>query len=217
MTRSMAESPTPVKICGISRPEDAAAAVLLGARYLGVIFAGGPRVVDEARARVIVTAAGPVPVLGVFGSVGRDEILGVRDRVGLSGAQLHGDHSPELIQELTREGLLMLPVVRLSSAADLEGLDQLKGLGCPLLVEPRVEGTLGGAGVRLPQALALEARERLAGCTMFLAGGLTPETVADTVRAVRPDAVDVSSGVEQIPGIKDHHRMTRFMEALGWA
>lgn len=205
---------TPAKICGLTRPEDAAAAVALGARYLGVIFAGGPRQLDAQRARSIVQVAGQIPVIGVFGSQGHAQILEVRDAAGLAGAQLHNGATPELVDQLQREGLRVVVVVKLSGTADLDQLAELSGLGCPLLIEPRVEGRLGGAGVALPLALAVEARGRLKGHPMWLAGGLTPDNVAEAVRVVQPDVVDVSSGVEQIPGIKDYQRMARFLEVL---
>jgi phosphoribosylanthranilate isomerase len=191
--------PIPAKICGLTRPEDAEEAVRLGASYLGVVFAGGPRQVSRDRARAVAQAAGQVPVIGVFGSQGPDEILQMVDRVGLAGAQLHGGASPEVIARLLADRLHTYQMV-----------------DCPLLIEPRVAGQLGGAGVPLPMELAVRARERLSGRRMFLAGGLTPENLADMVRAVRPDAVDVSSGVEQIPGLKDHDRMARFLEVLRW-
>lgn len=204
----------PAKICGLTRPQDAAAAVALGARYLGVIFAGGPRQLDPLQARSIVQVAGDVPVIGVFGSQGHAQILEVRDAAGLAGAQLHGGATPEFVHQLQREGLRVVVVVKLSGITDLDQLPELSELGCPLLIEPRVEGTLGGAGVALPLALAVEARRRLEGHPMWLAGGLRPENVAEAVRVVQPDVVDVSSGVEQIPGIKDHQRMARFLEVL---
>lgn len=205
---------TPAKICGLTRPEDAVAAVRLGARYLGVIFAGGPRQVDPGRARSIVGVAGDIPVFGVFGSQGYAQILEVRDAAGLAGAQLHDGATPELVDQLRREGLHVVAAVRLAGTFDLARLTELTGLGCPLLIEPRVEGKLGGTGVPLPLALAAEARSRLKGYPMWLAGGLTPDNVAEAVRVVQPDVVDVSSGVEQIPGIKDHQRMARFLEVL---
>lgn len=206
-----------VKICGLTRPADAALAVRLGVRYLGVVFAGGPRLVNSPRAAEIVQAAGQVPVVGVFGSQGGDEILRVRDDAGLSGAQLHGGISPGLVERLRREGMQVLVVARLAGPADLDGLAALRVFGVPVLVEPRVEGALGGAGIPLSTDLARAARGRLEGHPMILAGGLTPETVAGLVGLIQPDAVDVSSGVEQIPGIKDAQRMSRFMEALQWA
>jgi len=206
----------PVKICGLTRPEDAALAVRLGASALGVIFAGGPRLVAANQAAEIVSAAGRIPVFGVFGSQGSDEILELRERTGLAGAQLHSGGTATMIGCLRRGGLQVLVVTRLAGAADVEQLSRVRMLNCPLLVEPRVEGVLGGSGAALSLDLALGARAQLAGDVMVLAGGLTPETVAEVVRRVRPDAVDVSSGVEQIPGIKDHQRMARFLEVLGW-
>jgi phosphoribosylanthranilate isomerase len=206
----------PAKICGLTRPCDAARAVELGASWLGVIFAGGPRQVTESAAREIVAAAGQVPVLGVFSSQRDSEILAVRDRVGLAGAQLHGGASPELVARLQSAGLVTLVVAHLAGVADLPRLDSLKAAGAPILIEPRVPGTLGGSGTALDFGLARAARERLRGHPLFLAGGLTPDTVRAAVDAVSPDAVDVSSGVEQIPGIKDHDKLTRFLEALRW-
>jgi phosphoribosylanthranilate isomerase len=208
--------PIPAKICGLTRPEDAGAAVRLGASYLGVIFAGGPRQVTVSQARAVVEVAGQVPVFGVFSSQTRKEILEVRDQTGLSGAQLHGEPDPALVAGLTSAGMQVLMVIRLAGPEDLPRLDLARTLGVPALVEPRVAGRLGGTGVRLSLELARAARERLAEHPMFLAGGLTPDTVADAVQSVRPDAVDVSSGVEQIPGIKDHDRLARFLEVLRW-
>ena len=203
-------------MCGMVRPEDAAAAVRLGVSYLGVIFAGGPRQVTVAQAREVVAAAGGVPVLGVFGSATGDEILRVREQAGLAGAQLHERGTPDLLARLRAAGLFVLPVLRLRGVEDVPELDELRATGAPVLVEPRVEGKLGGSGVPLPLELAAAARARLGAHPLVLAGGLTPETVAAAVAAVQPHGVDVSSGIEQSPGVKDPQRMLRFMEAVGW-
>lgn len=207
-------SSVPVKICGLTRPEDAAAAVSLGAAYLGVIFAGGPRQVETDQARAIVAVAGHLPVFGVFGTQGSGEILHICQQAGLSGAQLHAVASAELVTTLRAAGLEVLAVARLADAADLGQLDQQRQLGCPIIIEPLIAGKLGGTGVTLSVDLARAARASLRGHRMFLAGGLTPENVAAAVAAVGPDAVDVSSGVEQIPGIKDQQRMADFLGAL---
>jgi phosphoribosylanthranilate isomerase len=208
-------APVRVKICGLTRPEDASWAAELGASWLGVVFAGGPRLVTPARAREIVAAVRGKPVFGVFGSQQADEILRLRDASGLAGAQLHGAHSPELTLRLRTEGMLLLEVAHLAGATDLDSLDQLCRLEVPVLVEPKVGGALGGTGVTLSLELAQQARVRLAGATMVLAGGLSPDNVAAAIARVHPDAVDVSSGVEQIPGVKDPDRIARFMEAVG--
>lgn len=201
-----------VKVCGLTRPADAAAAAAGGADYLGVVFASGPRVVRPAEAAAIVAAADGRPVLGVFGRQPVDEILRIRDAAGLRGAQLHGPYSVDDAARLDREGLMVWRVVRLETASDLEGLTHAEAAADAVLVEPRVAHADGGAGVALPLALAAEARERLRG-RMVLAGGLRAETVAAAVGLVRPDAVDVSSGVEIRPGIKDSRKLARFLEA----
>ncbi len=206
--------PIPAKICGLTRAADAAAAVDLGATWLGVIFAGGPRQVTIEQARGIVKVAGQLPVIGVFGSQGTGEILHICRTATLSGAQLHAGATAAAVAELRAAGLEVLTVARIADLADLDQLDQHRALDCPVVVEPRVAGQLGGTGVTLSLALARAARERLTGRTMFLAGGLTPGNVAAAVAAVGPDAVDVSSGVEQIPGIKDQQRMADFLGAL---
>lgn len=201
------------KVCGLTRAEDAAAAAAAGADYLGVVFAGGPRVVTPVQARTIVAAAAGRPVLGVFGTQPVDEILRLRDAAGLRGAQLHGPYSADDAGRLRREGVLVWRVARLEGEADLDALASAAGAADALLIEPRVPGAEGGAGVALPLALAARARARVRG-RLVLAGGLRPETVAAAAGLVRPDVVDVSSGVEMLPGVKDLQKMTRFLEAI---
>ncbi|HEU5170816.1 MAG TPA: hypothetical protein VFU46_09770 [Gemmatimonadales bacterium] len=201
-----------VKICGLTRPEDAAAAATSGADYLGVVFASGPRVVSAVQARSIAAAGGGRPVLGVFGGQTPDEILRLRDAGGLAGAQLHGSHVAADAARLRAEGMLVWRVVRMHDEADLARLDELWEADA-VLVEPRLSHAEGGAGVALALALARAARARLTGRRMVLAGGLTPDTVGAAVGLVAPDVVDVSSGVEMLPGIKDPSRLLRFVEA----
>ncbi len=202
-----------VKVCGLTRPADAEAAVAGGADYLGVVFASGPRVVSAAQAAAIVAAGAGRAVFGVFGQQTVDEILRVREAAGLRGAQLHGPYSTEDAARLRREGLLVWRVVRLEGASDLDTLAAVEGAADAVLVEPRVSCADGGAGVALPLALAAQARNCLSG-RMVLAGGLRAETVADAVGLVRPEVVDVSSGVEILPGIKDSQKLARFLEAV---
>jgi phosphoribosylanthranilate isomerase len=104
--------------------------------------------------------------------------------------------------------------VRIAVPSDLDALREAIPESEAVLVEPRVVHVPGGAGVPLDLAIAREARGRLAGHPMVLAGGLRPETVAEALALVRPDVVDVSSGVERQPGIKDPDRLARFAEAV---
>ena len=202
-----------IKICGLTRPDDARIAAASGATWLGVVFASGPRVVSAEQARAVVAAAGR-PVLGVFGAQAIDEILRVRDTAGLAGAQLHGAYDAADAARLRAEGLVVWRVVRLAGEADLERVADAAADADAVLIEPRVPHADGGAGIALSLPLALRARKRLAGKRMVLAGGLTPETVGAAVGLVAPDVVDVSSGVEIRPGIKDPSKMHRFVEAV---
>lgn len=201
------------KICGLTRPADAAVAAAAGASYLGVVFAGGPRLVDPGQARVVVAAGAGVPVLGVFGAQRPDEILRIAGETGLAGAQLHGDFSRQEARRLRAEGLIVWRVVRIAVPDDLDRLDDAASEADAVLVEPQVANAAGGTGVSLDLAVAREARARLGGARMVLAGGLTPETVAAAAALVRPEVVDVSSGVESLPGIKDPVRIAAFLEA----
>jgi phosphoribosylanthranilate isomerase len=203
-----------VKICGLMRAEDAAASVRAGAAYLGVVFAGGPRTVTPAQASAVVSAAAGVPVLGVFAEQRVEDILQICARAGLSGAQLHGAYSPADARRLRAAGLKVWQVVRIAMPTDLDLLLPASSECDAVLVEPRVPGAQGGSGVPLDLAVAKEARRRLAGHTMVLAGGLTPPTVTEALELVRPDIVDVSSGVEHRPGFKDPDKILNFVEAV---
>ncbi|MEO8199779.1 MAG: phosphoribosylanthranilate isomerase [Gemmatimonadota bacterium] len=203
-----------VKICGLTRSEDAARAAGAGASYLGVVFAPSPRRIDTATGKQIVKASGGVPVLGVFAGQQVSEILQICTAAGLAGAQLQGLYSTADARRLRESGILVWRVARLASEADLGWLLQLREASSAVLVEAATPQALGGTGVSLPLYLAREARANLPGHQMVLAGGLTPRTVADAISDVRPDVVDVSSGIELRPGVKDPEKMMRFMEAV---
>jgi phosphoribosylanthranilate isomerase len=196
------------------RPADAVRSVEVGASYLGVVFAGGPRVVTPAGAGEVVQAAAGVPVLGVFADQPAEEILQICEQAELSGAQLHGFYPPSVAARLRAAGLRVWRVVRIAVPSDLDALGEAIPESDAVLVEPKVSHAPGGAGVPLNLAVAQEARRRLAGHPMVLAGGLQPETVAEALALVRPEVVDVSSGVERQPGIKDPDRLARFAEAV---
>jgi len=203
-----------IKVCGIMRPDEAAFAVTAGASYLGVVFAEGPRTVTSDIAREIVAAAGGLAVMGVFVDQQVDEILQICDRAGLSGAQLHGTYSPASAARLRAAGLEVWRVVRIAVPSDLDLLGEAANESDAVLVEPKVAHVRGGAGLPLDLAVAREARSRLAGHPMALAGGLTAETVSEALALIRPEIVDVSSGVERLPGIKDLDKIARFVEAV---
>jgi len=200
------------KICGLTRPGDAALAARLGASYLGVVFAESTRQVGQAGARDIVKAGGGVPVVGVFVSHPVDDILRLRDTTGLSAVQLHGSYDAAVRMRLMREKLPVWVVRHIASPDDIELLPEQADGAAVLMVEPQVPGALGGTGVALDLSLAQAARARVGRTRLALAGGLRPDTLARAIALVSPDIVDVSSGVESAPGLKDADRLARFLE-----
>ena len=207
--------PVDVKICGLTRPADAVLASTHGAWRLGIVFAGGPRMVSRSLAREIVRAAQVVPVIGVYRSQDVATILEISRAVGLRGAQLHGDYPAEAARELRDGGLEVWRVASISPERPVPG--QVEGLleqADVLLVEPRHLDGHGGKGVAMDLDRAREARLAADGPRFALAGGLTPDTVAEAIRFVGPDVVDVSSGIESAPGIKDPAQLVRFLEQV---
>ncbi len=200
------------KICGLMRAGDAALAVRHGAAVLGVVFAGGPRRVTTAQAGEVVAAAGGVPVLGVFGDQSVDTMLAVAEAVGLRGVQLHRSTSIAERERLTAVGLVVWQMLRYGGP-EVTKIRSPVGVDLCLL-EPW--HPLGGGGHGVPGDLraARQLRDVLTGVRVGLAGGLTPERVTEAIRVVSPSLVDVSSGVEQTPGIKDPVRLVRFLETV---
>ncbi len=200
-------APVRVKICGVTRLEDALLAVRLGADALGFNFwPGSRRFLAPAAAREIVRRLPPlVTAVGVFVDPSRDEVLRAVAASGVQVAQLHGDEPPALCSALP---LPVVKAIRVRDAASLEALAAYDGLAGLLLDAP--SPGFGGSGATFDWTLAAAAA---AARPVILAGGLGPANVAEAVRAVRPFAVDVASGVESAPGVKDGELMRRFIEA----
>lgn len=204
-----------VKICGLTRPEDAALAAAHGAHRLGVIFADGPRLVTVLQAREIVAASDGVPVLGVFRNQPLEVIQQIALEAGLTGVQLHGHHSAAEADALRKSGLEVWRVVTIDEETELPDALLSGALGADaLVVEPRLPGGSGGRGVALGAGLAARARRAAPLVRFVLAGGLQPDNVGALIRLVEPDVVDVSSGVESAPGRKDPDRLVRFLETV---
>lgn len=211
-----------VKFCGLTRRDDVAHAVALGAAFVGVIFAGGPRQRTAAQARELfsaVPAGGAVRRVGVFGAQDAGTMLDIARTAQLDVMQLHGAAEPALVRELRAGfGGEIWRVVRMpadaggaalaaSLRAAADGVDAV-------VVDALVPGQLGGTGVAVNWT-ALDEAWVTAGrpARLVLAGGLTADNVAVAVRVARPHVVDVSSGVEEAPGIKDQSAMRAFMDA----
>lgn len=204
-----------IKFCGLTRPEDVAEAARLGAEYTGVVFAGGPRSRSVEHARTMFTGvAGPRRV-GVFGEVTE---MALRSAVGttpLDVVQLHGDTSAAAIALSRASGATAVWAVVAITGRELPpGAEQLFLSADAVVLDTGGANGSGGTG-RVFDWVAIA--ERLAGIErrgmLVLAGGLGPHNVARAISAIRPDVVDVSSGVESAPGIKDHQLMRRFADA----
>ncbi|MFY3746486.1 phosphoribosylanthranilate isomerase [Anaeromyxobacter sp. Red801] len=199
--------PPKVKICGVTRLEDALEAARLGADAIGFNFwPRSKRYLPPAEARALVARLPPfVTAVGVFVDPSREALLAAVAASGVQVAQLHGDEPPELLEGLP------FPVLKAIRVGGPEALDQLARYpaAAGFLLDSASPG-YGGSGIAFDWALAARAAERTA---VVLAGGLTPANVADAVRAVRPWAVDVASGVESAPGVKDRQLMARFVRA----
>ena len=206
-----------VKFCGLTRPEDAEFASELGAAYIGVIFAGGPRTVPAHQADGILGAGHSVPArVGVFGAQTPDEIAVIATDLALDVVQLHADPTPADVDALRRvwEGVIWA-AVRIAGTDIPRGTADLFRAADAVVFDARVSGRLGGTGTPLVWARLRDGVDRLrARRPLVLAGGLTPENVAIAADALEPDVVDVSSGVERAPGIKDHARMRAFATAV---
>ncbi len=203
----MTAVPVRIKICGITRAEDALEAVRLGADALGFNFwPGSKRFLPPARAREIIRALPPmVTCYGVFVDPSHEEAASAAALSGIQVIQLHGDEPAALCRSF------QLPVVkgiRVAGPESLAALDAYPGVRGFLL--DAASAGYGGSGKTFDWALARQAAAR---ATVLLAGGLTPANVAEAVRAVRPFAVDVASGVESSPGVKDHALLARFIAA----
>ncbi len=195
-----------VKVCGITRREDAEAAVAAGADALGFMFyAPSPRCVSVEAAAAICRALPPfISKVGVFVDADPAFLHEAADRCGLDVLQLHGDETPEYCQQCE------LPVIRAFRVRGPETLTSLAGFATAAwLLDSYVPGHRGGTGAVFNWELAAAAVAL--GRPVILAGGLSPENVARAVQQVRPYAVDVSSGVECAPGRKDPQRLAAFV------
>jgi phosphoribosylanthranilate isomerase len=205
-----------VKFCGLTRAEDAREATRLGAGYVGAIFAGGPRHVTPERARELFDAAkgGPAAV-GVFGADDVDAIAADAIIAGVEVIQLHGDPRAADVRAMRKRfGGRVWAVARADGSLLPEWAEELFHEADAVLLDARVQGRLGGTGVTLEWGALADSVAALRGRTpVVLAGGLNPENVAEAVRLIAPDVVDVSSGVESAPGIKDHVKMRAFFDA----
>lgn len=194
---------TRVKVCGLCSAADAAAAVRAGADALGVIFVPESRrhVTPDEAAAIFAGVPPFVARIGVFVDAPADEVAAVARRLGLAAVQLHGAEPPEYCAEMP---VPVIKAFRVGPAFDPAVMEPYRGVVSALLLDTLVEGTHGGTG----RAFAWSDVPPLPDfAPVIVAGGLRPTNVGEAIRALRPFAVDVSSGVEERPRQKDTYRL----------
>ena len=201
------------KICGITRAEDARVAIEHGAHALGFVFAASsPRALSRDQAAVLVRSLPPfVSKVGLFVDASCEEVLDFVTRVGLDTVQLHGDETPGICAQVQQ----VVPVVKAFRVRGPETVVQMqayRGCASAFLLDAYVPGRHGGTGARFDWGLAVEAKS--VGVPIILAGGLDPTNVTEAISVVQPFAVDVSSGVESAPGLKDPGKIRAFLGAV---
>ncbi len=200
-----------IKICGITRAEDARLAADLGAWAVGFIFwPGSARAIEPRRARDIVRALPPfVTPIGVFVNQPVGEVEEIAGFVRLGAVQLHGDEGPDMARALSHRVIKAVPLDAEGRALGLDAWPDTL-----VLLDAHDPVRRGGTGRRVDwRAAAAVARTR----PIVLAGGLTSANVGEAVAQVRPAAIDISSGVEAVPGLKDHMRMRALFAAVAAA
>ena len=207
-----------VKFCGMTRPQDAALAAEIGASFIGVIFADGPRRISAKQASAVLDAAaqsGGVKRVGVFGTNDPGEIADVSEQVRLDVVQLHADPTSAEVRSIrSRFRGEVWAAIRLSGSHIPAEAEMLFDSADAIVLDARGEKSLGGTGQALPWSeLAVDLARDRGSSAVVLAGGLRPDNVATAIRTLAPDVVDVSSGVERSPGIKDPWLMREFFAA----
>jgi phosphoribosylanthranilate isomerase len=200
---------TRVKICGIARIEDGRAAAEAGADAIGLVFVDrSPRRVSLEEAAAIRRALPPlVAVVGLFVNADAAQVTHTLGRVALDLIQFHGSEAPEFCRQFHRP---FIKAISMREDVDIRAAARAYGDAAGLLLDTHSAGLAGGSG----QTFDWSRVPRDLGRPVILAGGLTPQNVAHAVRQVRPYAVDVSSGVEQKPGIKDARKIAAFIDAV---
>ena len=200
---------TQIKICGITNKEDALCAAQCGAAALGFIFyPPSPRYIKPADARKIVSALPAEMVkVGVFVNESVTEVKRIVEYCGLDMIQLHGDESPAYCRQYPAAQIIK--AVELKNEADLVYANSYH-VGA-ILVDSRHAGLYGGTGKKANWELAYRIKKKK---SLILSGGLNEGNIAEAIKAVRPNALDINSGVELRPGKKDHAKLTRIFAII---
>jgi phosphoribosylanthranilate isomerase len=204
--------PVRVKVCGITRHEDAELAMSLGAWAIGLIFhEPSPRKVElDTAAAIGAEYKRQAEVVGVFVNRELGEVAEIADACSLTMLQLHGDEGPVYCDEIRRRtGLKIMKAARVRDAASLQALNAFRQVDFHL-VDAHHPDLFGGTGETFDWELLRARRSKV---PLVLSGGLTPDNVGDAIRATYPFAVDTASGTEAAPGVKDPAKLEAFFRA----
>jgi phosphoribosylanthranilate isomerase len=205
------------KICGLTRSLDALAAERAGATYGGVILVPGSRRSMDLESAASTLEGTRFRRCGVFVDPTGEAVAEAAERLHLDVLQLHGDESPEFVDSIRRSsGREVWKAVRVRCGDDfLDAVERFASAADALLLDGWSASARGGTGARFPWAEVARHRDRLGGSVRLIAaGGLNPDNVAEVIGLLRPDVVDVSSGVEGSPGAKDPSLIQRFAAAV---
>jgi phosphoribosylanthranilate isomerase len=198
-----------INICGITRESDAHYAASLGVDAVGFVLAESPRRIEPPTVQKICLSLPPfVTTVGVFVDMDLDALREIAGLCRLNWVQLHGNESPDYCKAL---GLKVLKAIRVKDMQSIETMAMYRDCVKGFVLDAYVKGQQGGTGKSFDWSLANEAKKY---GPIILSGGLTPEHVREAIRMVEPYGVDVSSGVESAPGIKDRDKMRRFVEQV---
>jgi phosphoribosylanthranilate isomerase len=211
-----------VKVCGITRVEDAICAAEEGAQMLGFVFAESPRRIEPDKARDILgelekrSLRKRIRSVGVFVNEDMSVIADICERNNIDAAQIHGDESTDMCNSITvpwYRGLRVDETITENSLREI-----INGLNCgEILIDAKVEGLYGGSGHRVSVDTARMCRNvvKCNGKLFYLAGGVTPENVKEIITELSPDGIDLSSSLEESPGIKSHAKIRALFRAIG--
>jgi phosphoribosylanthranilate isomerase len=201
-----------VKICGLTTLEDAAAAIEFGADALGFnFFAGSKRYLAKGDRRWISALPPKIPKIGVLVDPHWQEAVAVAKSPGITALQLHGRETPDFCRRLAEHGIRFAKTLPVASSDSVMNIPSFSTR--TVMLDSSHAGEFGGSGKTFPWQIACDFVKSNSHLRVVLAGGLTPENVAEAVAAVAPFAVDVTSGVESFAGRKDYGRLRAFIEA----
>lgn len=203
---------TSLKICGVTTPADARGLIELGVDALGFNFwPNSKRYLDPKDALWLKDLKGGIFRVGVFVNQSVELSLGLISEGMIDAVQLHGDESPETVAVFANAGIKVIKAIGVKTTADIEMAGRYQADA--ILLDAHAPVVFGGTGETFDWSLALDFKKRYPDTPMILAGGITPSNAAEAIRQVRPAALDVASGAELSPGVKDFTKVKPLLEA----